>query len=120
MQLLDATAQDNFMFLSTAFLAMYDLLSRAVRLYIHEQPASRSAIQLMTDQELLALLQSGARTSPPLARLLQLLLSEPHRIEPCGEHSPGAFPLSVRKVTASSRCCAAYRSASRMPRPRKR
>ncbi|MFE5323553.1 HD domain-containing protein [Paenibacillus sp. NPDC056579] len=112
--LLNAIVNDNLIFLQPQFLAMDDLLSRAVKAYCSEVAsdsvitsgdnvycrASASAaarnIARMTDYELLCLLQSCS--APDIRELLHVLLAEPHRIVLCESHAPGAREVTVRKA----------------------
>ncbi|WP_179136223.1 HD domain-containing protein [Paenibacillus sp. 32352] len=98
LHLLNAVINDNLMFLHPPFLAMDDLLSRAVHLFCYEQPGMQLAIARMTDAELLSLLQSAADACPELNGTLHVLLREPHKIESCGETDPGARKVGIRKL----------------------
>ncbi|WP_282939657.1 HD domain-containing protein [Paenibacillus sp. RC67] len=98
LHLLDAVVKDNLVFLHPHFLVMDDLMSRAVDSYCREYPDRKTAISHMTDSELLSLLQAYADTRSEIKALLQVLLSEPHRIELSSEASPDFRQVSIRKI----------------------
>ncbi|MCR8630110.1 HD domain-containing protein [Paenibacillus radicis (ex Xue et al. 2023)] len=94
--ILDAVIKDNRIFLNPHFLAMDELLSRAIILFSEENPEIYKTIDQMTDYQLLSMLEGSV--SGIVKELINVLVNEPHRVTICKNSDQGEFKAEVRKV----------------------
>lgn len=96
MHLLEAVVQDHRIFLHPYHLAMDALLSQAVRGLLDETPGFAEELRAMTDDRLLARLESSGNGE--VRELASVLLHRPYRLRPSQPQAPHALRAEVRKL----------------------